>query len=365
VPTIALTLTLLLLGFMGQPEEGTVIVDTLDAFVTNDPSAIIAERFSRGESVRVLEQKSKAGWLTVAPAASAFAWIERDAVREDQGQARVTVPRAVTRIGIAGARVAGPPGPSLEQDAEVRLLDRPALTLPGPSGTAIVWLAIAPPADSVRYVQAEGVRLTKPVYPTIESPKETRVAFEEDASQEASSLPPELAAEIARVEAEHHAAISGPVDTWRLEPVRSRLEFLLKKASTPEAVAAIQARLNVVEKHDAIAQSARSFKTVLESSRRRDQRAVRAAKKLADVDLPEHEPFVVQGLLQPSSRQVEGRRVFSIIGSQGAPVAYLDVPPGLDVHRMLAKQVGVHGSVRFNESLRSRLITVRDVEPLE
>jgi hypothetical protein len=372
VPTIALRIAPLLLGLLAQPEAGadgpnagTVIVDSLDAFVADNPAAIIAESFHRGEQVRVLEQNKKTGWLTVAPAASAFAWIERDAVDENGGHAQVSVPTAVTRIGIAGARLAGPQGPALERGAEVCLLDRPTLTLPGPSGTAIVWLAIAPPERSVRYVQVEGVQLARPASAPIESPRETRAAFLEDVQDGASSLPPELAAEVARVEAEHRAAMSGPVDTWRLEPIRSRLEFLLKKAMTPEAVATIQGKLNVLEKHDAIARSARSFRTVLESSRRRDQRAARAAKKLSDVDLPQNEPFALQGLLQPSSRQIEGRRVFALIGSQGAPIAYLDVPPGLDVHRMLAKQVGVHGSTRYSETLRARLITVRDLEPLE
>ncbi len=374
MPTIALRMVLLF-GLMGPPgagadgpgvAEGTVIADSLDAFVTAEPSAIVAEQFQRGEAVRVLNQNKSTGWLTVDPAASAFAWIERDAVHDEgAGRARVIAPRAATRIGIEGAHIVGPIGPTLDRDAEVRLLDRPALSLPGRSGTTIVWVAIAPPARSVRYVTADGVRIVSPASTVVEPPQETRAAFQEEVHGGTTSMPPDLAAEVARVDAEHRAAISGPVDTWRLEPVRGRLEFLLKKAPTPEAARMIQAKIDAVAKHGAIAQSARSFQTVLEASRRRDERAARAARKLAEVDLPAHEPYVIQGLLQSSSRQVEGRRVFAVIGSQGAPIGYLDVPPGLDIHRMVAKQVGVHGSTRYNETLRARLITVRDVEPLE
>ena len=366
MPTIVLSAALLLLGLPAPPVEGTVVAEALDAFVADDPSAIIAEQFRRGERVRVLDPPAKTGWLAVAPAASAFAWIERDAVREDGPvRARVVAPRARTRVGITGARLAGPPGPVLKQGAEVRLLSRPALRLPGPSGTTIVWLAIAPPEASVRYVLADGVQVARPDSSTGETPREIRAGFQEEAPDGTDALPPGLAADVARVEAEHKAAISGPVDTWRLEPVKGRLQFLLEKATTPAARRAIQARILVVERHDAIARSARSFRAVLESSRRRDQRAAGAARALAAVDLPEQEPYAIQGLLQPSSRQVEGRRVFALIGSQGAPIAYLDVPAGLDVRPMLAKQVGVHGATRYSETLRARLITVRDVEPLE
>ena len=64
-------------------------------------------------------------------------------------------------------------------------------------------------------------------------------------------------------------------------------------------------------------------------------------------------------------RQVDGRRVYALIGPEGVPVAYLDIPAGLDARPVLAKRVGVRGSVSYDEHLGSRLIAVRDLEALE
>jgi hypothetical protein len=54
-----------------------------------------------------------------------------------------------------------------------------------------------------------------------------------------------------------------------------------------------------------------------------------------------------------------------LIGREGRAVAYLDIPPGLDARPLLSKRVGVRGGVRYNESLGSRLIAVRDLEALD
>jgi hypothetical protein len=74
---------------------------------------------------------------------------------------------------------------------------------------------------------------------------------------------------------------------------------------------------------------------------------------------------VAEGLVQPSSRQVEGRRVYALIGSEGSPIAYLDIPAGMDARPLVAKRVGVRGAVRHDETLGSKLIAVRDLESLE
>ncbi|MFO0951284.1 MAG: hypothetical protein U0835_09050 [Isosphaeraceae bacterium] len=100
-------------------------------------------------------------------------------------------------------------------------------------------------------------------------------------------------------------------------------------------------------------------------SRRRDGVIDSVKKRLAHVEASGRPPFAAEGLLQPSSRQVEGRRVYALIGPEGNAVAYLDVPPGLDARPMLSKRVGARGSTRYEESLRAKLVTVRELEPLE
>jgi hypothetical protein len=54
-----------------------------------------------------------------------------------------------------------------------------------------------------------------------------------------------------------------------------------------------------------------------------------------------------------------------LIGSDGSTLAYLDIPPGLDIDPLLAQRVGVRGDPHFNEDLGTRLITVRDVETMD
>ena len=62
---------------------------------------------------------------------------------------------------------------------------------------------------------------------------------------------------------------------------------------------------------------------------------------------------------------IDGRKLYVLIGKDGSTLAYLDIPPGLDIDPLLAHRVGVRGQPHFNEDLGTRLITVRDVEKLE
>ena len=71
------------------------------------------------------------------------------------------------------------------------------------------------------------------------------------------------------------------------------------------------------------------------------------------------------GLIQASSRKVGGQKVFALIGRDGATQAYLDIPPGIDVKGLRTHRVGVRGAVHYDETLRSRVINVREVEALD
>ena len=178
-------------------------------------------------------------------------------------------------------------------------------------------------------------------------------------------VPLEIAEEVKRIETEHRATLNGPVETWRLEPVRHRYEFLLKRASSAAAKDAIERRLAVVARHEEMVRSARTFEMILESSRRRDKQVATTRRTLAELEKPKSRPYAAVGMIQPSSRQVDGHRVFALIGTQGRAIAYLDLPPGLDATPVMSKRVGVRGSVHFDDNLGAKLIAVRDLEPLE
>jgi hypothetical protein len=107
------------------------------------------------------------------------------------------------------------------------------------------------------------------------------------------------------------------------------------------------------------------FEEAIRRSRRRDQEVSLARQKLAEARTGTERAYDARGLLQASSRKVDGQRVHALIGPEGVPIAYLSIPPGIPAARLLARKVGVRGEVHFNESLGTRLITVRDLDALD
>jgi hypothetical protein len=264
----------------------------------------------------------------------------------------------------------GPPRDDLPRGTTVTLFNRPPQCT-GAGRGAVTWLAIAPPPGEVRYVRANALALpgpkTAPAPGHSEPRAETLARFEPPAPSDPSRSPSEVADEVARVEAEHRSALDAPVEQWRLDRVRSAYESLLKRTSDPAAAALVRARLDLVARHEEVARSARAFATILERSRRRDRSVATTLRRLAarEREGPQTRPYAAEGLVQPSSREVDGRRVYALIGPEGAPVAYLDIPPGLDARPALSRRVGVRGSVRFDPALGTRLIAVRDLETLD
>jgi hypothetical protein len=107
------------------------------------------------------------------------------------------------------------------------------------------------------------------------------------------------------------------------------------------------------------------FEDALERSRRIDHEVALAKQKLADSRTLSDRSYDAKGLLQASSRKVDGQKVHALIGPKGVPIAYLAIPPGIAANRLLSHRVGVRGEVHYNESLGNRLITVKDLDPLE
>src|SRR5918998_1335186 len=69
--------------------------------------------------------------------------------------------------------------------------------------------------------------------------------------------------------------------------------------------------------------------------------------------------------MQPSARKINGQKVFALIGPEGTKQAYIEVPAGLDTSPLLSRRVGVRGEIQYSDSLKARLVTVRDLDPLE
>jgi hypothetical protein len=355
----------------GLPAPAEVIVPELDVFDEPDESATSAARLRQGDRITVRDAEQP-GWLAIDPPPGSFCWIEQSALgRPDaQARARVTASRTIVRSGHPQARMPGPPRVELTQGAPVRLLNRAPLTL-GQGRDRKAWRAIAPPAGDVRHVHAAGVRIgSRPPIAanTVQGPApraEVQVGYAPPETPAPLPLSPDVSDTMSRIESLHRAILQAPVEEWRLDEVRQRYEALLKTVTDSTSGNAIRSRLDEVARQEAIAQDARQIETLLARSRRRDATVALHERRLVDAQKPQARPFDDVGLIQASSRKVGGERVFALIGRDGATQAYLDIPPGIDVKELMTHRVGVRGSARYDEALRARVISVREVEALD
>jgi hypothetical protein len=372
----------------GAPQVARVIVEHLAVFDQPDEGAFGTGRLERGDRVQVRAPVA-GGWAAIDPPATTIGWIERSALElgdeaESHGghrldpvgtagsgppaRAWVVVPRAVVRSGHLKARLPGPPWIELPRGTMVQLVDRPPVTT-GRGTHATLWFAIVPPAEAACYVRADGLKGT----PRREGVPERLAAYlvpegdeQRGGGPASESLPPAVAAEIGRVDAMHRSVLIGQsIDRWQLDPIRAEYQAILKRwGDNPAVEEALRARLARVTRHEQAAAAAREFQEVLAQSRRRDEQIARLEQRLAAVDRYRTRTYHAVGVVQPSSRIVDGRKLHALIDPEGKTIAYLDIPAGLDLDPIGARRVGVRGAVHYNPELGTRLITVRDLEPV-
>jgi hypothetical protein len=358
----------LVLGLMGLsapppplPATAVVTVEALEVFDEPDERTFASGQLARGDRV-VVRAIGNDGWLTIDPPPQSFDWIDGAAIAQAAtgSEARVALVRTQVRSGIPGARMPGPPRGYLARGTTVRLLSHPPLTL-GRGSSARTWRAIVPTLNKVGHIRAEGVEWV--ASPPHERPQEARASFAADTGPD--QPPAAIAAEIARIETSHRSILRGPIDQWRLKPIQARYDALRKRANDPASEQAIGARLALVAKHAEAAKAARQFEMILERSRARDRKLALYLRRVVQQELPRERPYDAKGLIQPSSREVDGQRVYALIGPDGNTQAYLDIPAGLNPAPLVARRVGVRGKMHYDENLRARLIAVQDLDPLD
>ena len=160
------------------------------------------------------------------------------------------------------------------------------------------------------------------------------------------------------------AIVTGrPVESWELSDVRAKYQTLLK--ARPELEDVVNNRLGQVARYEQATKAARRIIAIVSRSRRRDEEVAKVERKMEASAQESNRLFDAVGFVQPSSRMINGHKVYALIGREGSAVAYLDIPPGLDPEPLMAHRVGVRGQTRFNGDLRTRVIAVSDLENLE
>jgi hypothetical protein len=379
-------------GTSRASEQGyaEITIDGLEVYDQPAEGSFVVGALSRGDRVRVRESVAP-GWLSIDPPPPTFCWIARTAIdfganagkkngrvpgptsvgrSRRSALATVVTPGAVFRFGHPRARMPGPTRGNLSAGTVVRLVDRPPLEL-GQGRSARVWYAIEPPRDQCCYIRAGRTRALRAAQHATEALQAAYVTVHHALSAPpgpgTENLPAAVASEIEKIEAIERSMITNyPIEDWRFESARSRFGAILKSAGDNPAVEeALRVRLARVTEYEQAAKAARQIRTILAESHARDREVAAVERRIAAAGRSHARAFQAVGYMQPSSHQVEGRKLYVLISNNGSTLAYLDIPPGLDPDPLLASRVGVRGVPHYNEDLGARLITVRDLEAIE
>ncbi len=396
-PCWAVVLAMLPSIISDPPRRAVVVSEFVDVLDEPDDAAFSTGRLARGRKVLIVRDGPD-GWCTIAPPVGSFSFVEESDL-EDLGDdtARVLSRFAAVRPGRDGARVPGPPRVTLKQGTIVQLLDRrPIVQRQG--GTIQSWIAIAPPKAEVRFVRASAIEeRDEDVAPDRSmTPRRDRLAArrDEEISEDQEILRPnqsglpevgpidpsflavepsvpdeglsaEVADRIRRITERHRAELGRPIDLWNLGPIASAYESLLKEGADSAERRAVQTRLDLLRGQESAAKAAARMAKLLSKSRARDGRVFTPLIDEADRKKDGPRRYDATGLLQTTSRLVDGRKVHALIGDDGAVVAYLAIPPGVSAGPLVSHRVGVRGAGRFDETLMARLILVQDLETLK
>ncbi|WZO96366.1 hypothetical protein EP7_003358 [Isosphaeraceae bacterium EP7] len=365
LPTLTicvLTATLGLLQVDAPIRRADVSVENAEVYARPDATAFVTAQLARGSVVEV-HRTLDGGWVEVTPPVGSVDWIdEADLEILDANWARVEGKDTTVRFGNAEATSPGPVRCKLGAGTELRLLDLDPLATKQGKKTR-TWRAVWPTENSTAYLRLDDLgpfRPNRPASGTATEPRQAdpstiRVGLESGPARD----------ELADLDLQVAATLRDPVETWRFATIRSRL-IALRDAADSGGRVEIERRLDRLSKLEASAQSARSFVAIIQKSRERDAKlkVERGERDEEETEAEEAEPFAATGLLQSSSRLIEGRKAAALIGKNGRAIAYLDLPVGVDSQKLMGSRVGVRGVTRFDEKLKARVIHVSELETL-
>jgi hypothetical protein len=379
-------------GDLDDPRPAWIASESVDVLAEPGDHAFATMRLPRGARVTV-RRRGPQGWLAIEAPSAAFSWIERSAIEElENDRARVTARAAAIRPGREGASLPAGVWTIVRRGTTVRLIDRPPLVI-RQDDQRRVWYAIRPPQTELRYIPEDCVEWDDPknfvdgggvddITPfPFDLPPEAPGGRTRLASNVRETIDPRLFTvgpeapeaelsepfrrQLQQVETQHRRALQRAIESWQLEPARLNYESLLQQATGERERAAVQLRLDQLERQARLARSARELAALIEQSKSRDAELSRLRERLGQLASGSRASYSAQGLLQTTSTLIDGQRAYVLIGDDGFTTAYIIVPPGLDARKHLGGRVGVRGETRFHPLLKSRVVQVNDLEPLD
>ncbi len=294
-----------------------VAVDRLDVLAEADESAFSTATLARGDRVEVRRALAN-GWLAIAPPRGSFYWVDAADIEPlRDGRLYVKSPKTLLRLGRDDLDRPGPPRRMLLEGMVLLPADRPAL-IDRTGRRERTWRAVAAGADEIRFARATGLVDPKALATSRPSP----------------------------------------------DPAVRKASQAKSARAGPPARVAVKERAEAVARQDEMTKTAQEFESIVRASRQRDVVLGQVRDSLRDLRVADDLAYDAQGLLQPTSRRVDGEKVFALLDREGRVVTYLKIPAGLDTTNLVARQVGVRGKSRFDQELKFRLLDARDVDPL-
>ncbi len=374
------------------PRPAWVAVDRLEVFDSPDEAGFVTESLAKGDRVTVRRVVSE-GWAAIDPPPGSFSLIDDNDIEDvDDTHARIIANFAIVHPGRDRARKPGAAHVTLRLGTVVRLLDRRPLVVRGGEDTRTL-IAIVPPAEESRFVKSDDLLDGPPVQGDEEVDPRRRDALVSSISSLAgdrkrtkpaaivvgaidrdftdvgagsaeANLSPEFVNALASAESIHRQILLLPLDRWDLAPAKKAYQGLLSRPLATAERAAVDSRLERVDRQDAAARATRTMGSVLKKSRDRDPAIATLRRQVAESAVPETPEYDAQGLLQATAQIVNGRKLYALINPEGQVASYVLIPPGLTVGPLLARRVGVRGDSRYNANLRARLVAAKDIDPL-
>ena len=336
------------------------------------------------------------GWLAIRPPVGSFSWVRRgDLEATDQPNvARVRRDGAVCYVGSSLAEIQEHEVQvHLDRDERVRLLpDAAGDTASAQQLAARGWQRITPPAGEFRWIQAsprpvrrasaaadravEGRTVEhrergEPAVRRSTAPA-PRIPAERSVATAAASEPLDdgwtsrsrggEVDELLEVERRLAEMASREPDTWRLAPLREQIEAAMASHGGPGRVRAEQLRERIAEFERLQHQYAAVGDGEWSAEGDHANQAANVSDSQAAARLRQR--FDGSGWLVPvhSARRVAPP--YALLDAQGEVVLYVSAAPGLNLHRYLRQEVGLHGQRSTPESLNKPHLTAERIVEL-